>query len=75
MKKMGKGLSGSGGKPSSKEFAQMAARQAAMRKALRDMQKGKQEQGKGDEMLENIGLKSLLECGFNPSTQHFVKNT
>jgi len=54
MKKLGKGMSGSGGSPSSKEFAQMAARQAAMRKALRDIQKGKKEQGQGDEALENI---------------------
>ncbi len=54
MKKMGEGLEGSGGKPSSKDFAQMAARQAALRKALRDLQNAKQEQGKGDETLENI---------------------
>lgn len=38
----------------SKEFAQMAARQAALRNALRDMQKQKQEQGKGSKALEEI---------------------
>ena len=54
MKKMGQGKAGEGGQPTSKEFAQMAARQAAMRKALRDIQKEKQEQGQGDQGLENI---------------------
>ncbi len=33
----------------SKEFAKMAAKQAAMRNALRELQKGKQEQGKADD--------------------------
>lgn len=38
----------------SKEFAQMAAKQAALRNALREMQKAKQEQGKGSKALEEI---------------------
>ncbi len=38
----------------SKEFAQMAARQAALRNALREMQKQKQEQGKGSKALDEI---------------------
>ena len=38
----------------SKEFAQMAAKQAALRNALREMQKQKQEQGKGNKALDNI---------------------
>ena len=38
----------------SKEFAQMAAKQAALRKALRDIQKQKQAQGKGSKELEEI---------------------
>ena len=38
----------------SKEFAQMAAKQAALRKALRDVQKLKQQQGKGSKELEKI---------------------
>jgi len=53
MKEMMEGLKkGKGG--SSKEFAQMAARQAAMQKALRDLQQKKQEQGKGSEELQQI---------------------
>ena len=48
-KKMGKGE-----KPSSKDFAQAAARQAAMRKALQDMQKDAKEQGKGSKEIEEI---------------------
>jgi len=39
----------------SKEFAQMAARQAALRKALDDLSKEKKEQGKGMELLDQIG--------------------
>ncbi len=39
----------------SKEFAQMAARQAAMRKALKDLAQEKKEQGKGDPGLDQIG--------------------
>ncbi len=38
----------------SKEFAQMAAKQAALRKALRDIQKQKQSQGQGSKELEEI---------------------
>ena len=39
---------------SSKSFAEAAARQAALRKALEEMQKGKQEQGKGSKELQEI---------------------
>ncbi len=46
LQKMGEKM-GKGEKPSAKEFAQAAAKQAAMRKALEDMKKEKQEQGKG----------------------------
>jgi hypothetical protein len=45
---------GKGEKPSSKDFAQAAARQAAMRKALQDMQKDAKEQGRGTKELEAI---------------------
>jgi len=45
---------GKGEKPSAKDFAQAAARQAAMRKALQDMQKDAKEQGKGTKELEEI---------------------
>ena len=37
-----------------KEFAQAAARQAALRKALEDIRKSKQEQGKGGNELQEI---------------------
>ena len=43
--------------PSAKEFAQMAAKQAAMRKALQEKQRKLQEQGKGG----NQGLKELID--------------
>ena len=43
---------GEGG--SSEQFAKMAARQAALRKALRDIQQEKQQRGQGEEGLENI---------------------
>ncbi len=43
-----------GEKGSSKEFAQMAARQAALRKALREKQKELQERGKGSKELQDI---------------------
>jgi len=44
---------GGGSQPSnSKEFAQLAAKQAALRNALRQLQKEKQEQGKGDKGLD-----------------------
>ena len=39
---------------SSKSFAEAAARQAALRKALEEMQKGKQELGKGSKELQDI---------------------
>lgn len=53
MKKMKEGMQqGEGG--SSKEFAQMAAKQAALRKALRDIQNQKQSQGQGLKELEEI---------------------
>jgi hypothetical protein len=50
MKKGGQG--GKGGAGMSKEFAQMAARQAAMRDALKKKQKELQERGKGDKGLQ-----------------------
>jgi myosin heavy subunit len=53
MKKMKEGLEkGQGG--TSKEFAQMAAKQAALRKALREKNKKLQEQGKGDKQLQEL---------------------
>jgi hypothetical protein len=48
------GKSGKGGKPSAKDFAQAAAKQAALRKALQDLQKEKMEQGKGSGELQDI---------------------
>lgn len=42
------------GKVPSKEFAQMAAKQAALRNALRELQKEKQGQGKGSKALDEI---------------------
>jgi hypothetical protein len=57
MKKMkeGMGKEGEGGQqPSSKEFAEMAARHAALRKALKEKQKKLQEQGQGSKELEEI---------------------
>jgi hypothetical protein len=53
MKQMKERL-GKGEKPSSKEFAQMAARQAALRKALKERQKELQERGKGSKELQDI---------------------
>ena len=47
---MGKG--GKGGM--AKQFAESAAKQAAMRKALEEIQKGKQEQGQGSKELQEI---------------------
>lgn len=53
--KQGKSGGGGGGQPaSSKEFAQLAAKQAALRNALRQMQKENQEHGKGDKDLDGI---------------------
>ncbi len=48
-KKEGKGKGGS-----AKEFAEAAAKQAALRKALEEMKKNSQEQGKGDGGLQDI---------------------
>jgi hypothetical protein len=45
---------GQGGQNMSKEFAKMAAQQAAMRNALRELQKQKQEQGKGSKSLDQL---------------------
>ncbi len=42
------------GKNSAKDFAQAAARQAALRKALEELQGEKKEQGKGSEALDEI---------------------
>jgi uncharacterized phage infection (PIP) family protein YhgE len=53
MKKM-QGEQQGGNTPSSKEFAQMAARQAAIRKALAEQQRKLQEQGKGSKELQQI---------------------
>ena len=51
----GGGGGGGGTDPSnSKEFAQLAAKQAALRDALRKLQKEKQEQGKGEKALDDI---------------------
>jgi len=60
MQKMSQGQKQGGGQPSSKDFAQMAAQQAALRKALQDVQKGKKEQGQGSKLLEDI-IKDMNE--------------
>ncbi|NNE26774.1 MAG: DUF4175 domain-containing protein [Saprospiraceae bacterium] len=55
MKKMGEGKGqGENGKPSAKDFAESAARQAELRRALEAMQEQKMEQGKGSELLQEI---------------------
>ena len=58
MKKMGEKMKGGQGKGGeggmAKEFAQAAARQAALRKALEDLKRGQQEQGKGVGDLQKI---------------------
>lgn len=61
MKKMMEGTKMGGGQPKSKEFAEMAARQAALRKALEGLKKQNQEEGKGaggnkilDEIIEDM---------------------
>ncbi len=58
MQDLKKRMEGNGGKDGkngmSKEFAQMAAKQAAMRNALRQKQKELQERGKGDKALQGI---------------------
>ena len=53
MEKMREGMMKEG-QGSSEQFARMAAKQAALRKALRDLQNAKQQQGKGSKELENI---------------------
>lgn len=55
LKKMQQGQQqGGGNQPSSKDFAQMAARQAALRKALAEKQKQLQQKGQGSKELQNI---------------------
>ena len=59
MKKMHDGMKKGGQGGSAKEFAQAAARQAALRKALEQMRQDQQEQGKGgagnlDELIEQM---------------------
>jgi hypothetical protein len=54
MKKMKERLEKGQGGGSSKEFAEMAARQAALRKALRDKQKQLQERGQGSKELQDM---------------------
>jgi hypothetical protein len=54
MEKQGKGAPGGQPGSNSKEFAQLAAKQAALRNALRQLQKEKQEQGKGSKALDEI---------------------
>jgi chromosome segregation ATPase len=54
LEQMKKGGGGRGGAGMSKEFAQMAARQAAMREALKKKQKELQERGKGDKGLQDM---------------------
>lgn len=45
---------GQGNGASAREFAEMAAKQAALRKALRDQQKKRQERGQGSKELQDI---------------------
>jgi hypothetical protein len=55
LQKMKDGMEKGGqGKGGSKEFAEMAARQAALQKAMRDLQKAKQERGQGTKELQEI---------------------
>lgn len=54
MQQMKKGMDKGQPGPGSKEFAEMAARQAALREALRAKQKQLQEQGKGSKELDNM---------------------
>jgi hypothetical protein len=54
MKQMKKRMEQGKGGPSSKEFAEMAARQAAMRKAMKEKQKELGEKGKGSKELQDI---------------------
>ncbi|HEX5112400.1 MAG TPA: DUF4175 family protein, partial [Saprospiraceae bacterium] len=54
MQKMADQLKKGDGEKMSKEFAQMAAKQAALRKALNDLNKEKKEQGKGNPELDKL---------------------
>lgn len=54
MKSLKERLEKQGKEGMSKEFAQMAAKQAALRNALRQLQKEKQQQGKGSQALDEI---------------------
>lgn len=54
MKELQERMKGGGQGGSSKEFAQMAARQAAMRKALEALAKEKRQSGKPDKELQDI---------------------
>jgi hypothetical protein len=54
MKKMRDQMMKGKGGPGAKEFAEMAARQAAMRKALKEKQKELQEKGQGSKELQEI---------------------
>lgn len=54
MKKMKEGLEKGGQSPSSREFAEIAAKQAALRQALQQKQKELQQQGKGSQELQEI---------------------
>ncbi len=54
MQKMSEKMKNGDKTPMSKEFAQMAAKQAALRKALNDLSQEKKEQGKGVPELDNI---------------------
>ncbi len=57
MQKMMKGMQEGGGDPSSKEFAEMAARQAALRKKMAEKAKEQREKGMGG----NKELEELME--------------
>ncbi|HJW31197.1 MAG TPA: hypothetical protein VJ508_18345, partial [Saprospiraceae bacterium] len=55
MQKMSEKAKKEGTEKMSKEFAQMAARQAALRKALNELSQKKKEQGKGNSDLDKLG--------------------
>lgn len=54
LQQMKDGMEKGGKQGMAKEFAQAAARQAALRKALEDIRKSKQEQGKGGNEIQDI---------------------
>jgi flagellar biosynthesis GTPase FlhF len=54
MQKLSEKMQKEGEGKMSKEFAQMAAKQAALRKALNDLSKEKKEQGKGNPALDQL---------------------